>query len=350
MMSCPAGSHDTAEASAKAEPPPTTTTTTNTATTITSIASNAVGGSSSSSSSSGDGSDSTKPNAIRDAAAKSPETYEAEHVHSVYESIAGHFSSTRYKPWPFVASFLRERVAPGAVGLDVGCGNGKYLGVRAGGDVHMIGSDRSPSLVGIARERTRGDGGGGGSRGHSSDVAVADGLALPFRRGRADFVLCIAVVHHMSTRARRVEALQALLECVRPDGGQVLVYVWALEQGSSRRGWDEGSPQDLLVPWVMKANQNKKKAKPQQQQRQQQQQQGGSSSGDAGASATTAGGSGGDDVDAGVAVVDTTYERFYHLYREGELEDDVRAAGGRVLESGYERDNWWVIGGHAETP
>jgi tRNA (uracil-5-)-methyltransferase TRM9 len=26
-----------------------------------------------------------------------PEAYEEEHVHSVYEEIAGHFSSTRYK-------------------------------------------------------------------------------------------------------------------------------------------------------------------------------------------------------------------------------------------------------------
>ncbi|KAI3340432.1 uracil-5--methyltransferase TRM9 [Ustulina deusta] len=266
-MSCPTGSHDAGRADAKAAEP-----------------------------SSPSGAD---PSSVRGAAAQSPEVYEDEHVHSVYESIAGHFSSTRYKPWPFIASFLRERVPSGAVGLDVGCGNGKYLGVREGGDVHIVGSDRSPSLVGIAR-------------GRGFDVAVADGLALPFRRGCADFVLCIAVIHHMSTRERRVDALRKLIACVRREG-EVLVYVWALEQSSSRRGWDANSEQDQLVPWVMKANQNKKDKE--------------SSGG---------GGEG----------VDTTYERFYHLYREGELEEDMRAAGGRVIESGYERDNWWVIGGH----
>ena len=37
------------------------------------------------------------------------------------------------------------------------------------------------------------------------------------------------------------------------------------------------------------------------------------------------------------------YERYYHLYRQGELEEDVRSVGGEVVESGYERDNWWVI-------
>ncbi|KAI1354312.1 uracil-5--methyltransferase TRM9 [Xylaria sp. FL0043] len=255
---------------------------------------------------------STKPNTVREAAAQSPETYEDEHVHSVYESIASHFSSTRYKPWPFIASFLRSRVAPGSVGLDVGCGNGKYLGVREGGDVHMIGSDRSPSLVGIARGRG------------FTDVAVADGLALPFRPGCADFVLCIAVIHHMSTRARRVDALRKLLACARREGGQVLVYVWALEQSSSRRGWDENSEQDQLVPWVMKANQNKKQDKG-----------GGGGGGEGGEGETQ-------------VAADTTYERFYHLYREGELEEDMRAAGGRVVESGYERDNWWVIGARGD--
>jgi tRNA (uracil-5-)-methyltransferase TRM9 len=270
-------------------------------------------------------------NAIREAAAQSPETYEEEHVHSVYESIAGHFSATRYKPWPFIASFLSTRVAPGSVGLDVGCGNGKYLGVAAGeGRVHMLGSDRSASLVRIARDH--------GGRTRAFDVAVADSLALPFRRGCADFALCIAVIHHMSTRERRVDALRKLLECLRPDGGQVLVYVWALEQSSSRRGWDVNSDQDQLVPWVMKANQNKKekekeKREAEEKKQRKKQKELEKESGDGGECPENA---------------ETTYQRFYHLYREGELEEDMRVAGGRVTESGYERDNWWVIGVHGD--
>ncbi|KAI5298736.1 hypothetical protein KEM56_003816 [Ascosphaera pollenicola] len=37
------------------------------------------------------------------------------------------------------------------------------------------------------------------------------------------------------------------------------------------------------------------------------------------------------------------YERYYHLYREGELQSDAIEAGGKVVESGYEKDNWWAI-------
>jgi len=40
---------------------------------------------------------------------------------------------------------------------------------------------------------------------------------------------------------------------------------------------------------------------------------------------------------------ETTYQRYYHLYRSGELEEDIAAVGGEVLEAGYERDNWWAI-------
>jgi tRNA (uracil-5-)-methyltransferase TRM9 len=38
-----------------------------------------------------------------------------------------------------------------------------------------------------------------------------------------------------------------------------------------------------------------------------------------------------------------TFHRYYHLYAEGELERDIGNAGGHVLESGYEKDNWWAI-------
>lgn len=220
-----------------------------------------------------------------------PDSYEATHVHSVYEAIAPHFSATRHKPWPRVAAFLHAQ-RPGSIGLDVGCGNGKYLRVNPA--VHLLGSDRSPSLVKLAH-----DGPGEPHGGDDVNVAVADGFDLPYRLAAFDFAMSIAVVHHMSTPERRRTAIAELLACVLPRHGRVLIFVWALEQAASRRGWDTGSNQDRLVSWEMRTP----KGQP-----------------------------------AGV-----TYQRYYHLYREGELEDDVRAVGGEVVESGYERDNWWVV-------
>ena len=143
---------------------------------------------------------------------------------------------------------------------------------------------------------------------------VANNLALPHPASIFDFAISIAVVHHFSTLARRIQAIAAMLEALKPatpvaDFGQTahthassaLIYVWALEQKSSRRGWDEGDDQDIMVPWVMK--------------------QGTAAEGQS----------------------EKTFNRYYHLYRRGELEENIVAAGGTVVESGYEKDNWWAI-------
>ncbi|TKA22215.1 hypothetical protein B0A50_08327 [Salinomyces thailandicus] len=234
------------------------------------------------------------------------EQYEEQHVHEVYEQIASHFSSTRYKPWPIIERFL-QALSPGSVGLDVGCGNGKYLAVNP--NIYIVGSDRSTNLVHIARR-------------HQPHTAlVADILDLPHGNKTFDFAISIAVIHHLSTPERRREAITSVLRTLRTDGfkgegngegkGRALLYVWALEQEGSRRGWAEGGEQDVMVPWVMRGKK-------------------GAVSQDGGGAS---GGGGGD----------RTFHRYYHLYREGELEADVRAAGGEVVEAGYEKDNWWAV-------
>ncbi|OQN99599.1 hypothetical protein B0A48_14741 [Cryoendolithus antarcticus] len=212
---------------------------------------------------------------------KGPNAYEEQHVHSVYEEIAPHFSSTRYKPWPIIESYLKD-LPPGSIGLDVGCGNGKYLAVNK--EIFIVGSDRSSNLISIASQH------------HPNSAIVADILSLPHQPSNFDFAISIAVIHHLSTPARRIEAVTSILECLKPTG-TALLYVWALEQESSRRGWSEGDDQDVMVPWVMRKK-----------------------------------GEG-----------ERTFQRYYHLYRKGELEGDVVSAGGEVVESGYEKDNWWVI-------
>lgn len=102
-----------------------------------------------------------------------------------------------------------------------------------------------------------------------------------------------------------MEAVRDILFMLRP-GGTALIYVWALEQKNSRRGWDAGMDQDVMVPWVLQKQGKKKEPN--------------------------------EDNDSQEVKL-----RYYHLYREGELEADVKSAGGKVIESGYERDNWWAV-------
>ncbi|XP_058145394.1 tRNA (carboxymethyluridine(34)-5-O)-methyltransferase ALKBH8 isoform X2 [Dasypus novemcinctus] len=138
---------------------------------------------------------------------------EQEYVHRVYEEIAGHFSSTRHTPWPHIVEFLKA-LPSGSIVADVGCGNGKYLGINK--ELYMIGCDRSQNLVDICRER-------------QFQAFVCDALAVPVRSGACDACISIAVAHHFATAERRVAALQELVRLLRP-GGKALIYVWAMEQ------------------------------------------------------------------------------------------------------------------------
>lgn len=97
------------------------------------------------------------------------------------------------------------------------------------------------------------------------------------------------------------------------DLATVLIFVWALEQKTSRRGWDVDNDQDVLVPWVSK-------------------------------SITPSSLANGSESDPKRSQANgSTFYRYYHLYREGELDQDICSAGGKVLKSGYEKDNWYAF-------
>nr|XP_016460603.1 PREDICTED: alkylated DNA repair protein alkB homolog 8-like isoform X2 [Nicotiana tabacum] len=138
---------------------------------------------------------------------------EKKYVHGVYDAIAPHFSSTRFAKWPKVSAFLNS-LSPGSLILDAGCGNGKYLGLNP--DCFFIGCDISAALINICADR-----------GH--EVLVADAVNLPYRTGYGDAAISIAVLHHLSTEDRRRKAVEELVRVVK-KGGCILITVWAREQ------------------------------------------------------------------------------------------------------------------------
>ncbi|XP_061165252.1 alkylated DNA repair protein alkB homolog 8-like [Saccostrea echinata] len=268
------------------------------------------------------------------------EKLETQHVHQVYEEIASHFSGTRHSPWPKISVFLLKQ-PPGSLMADIGCGNGKYLGINK--TIYQIGSDRSTKLTEICRQR-------------GFQAFVGDVLSIPLRSEAFDVCICIAVIHHLSTEERRVQALTELVRILR-SGGQALIYVWAMEQeinkvkskylkekdfnvddnddnhsnscdkceqskkDNSDIPWDSKpqeqpggnhkelvihknrthfQQQDLLVPWQLK-----------------------------GTSAVK---------------TDNVFHRFYHVFQRGELEGLCgQVSGCHVVDSYYDQGNWAVI-------
>lgn len=170
---------------------------------------------------------------------------------------------------------------------------------------------------------------------------LADSLDLPHPAARFDFVISVAVIHHFSTTQRRVAAIREILRVLKgshedgdaqamADGSKALIYVWALEQKQSRRGWNETDVQDVTVPWVLNTKHHSRKNGEKH------------SSGVGLRQERNENASDGDRRDAEADPNPTIPHRYYHLYRAGELERDIIAAGGIVLDSGYERDNWWA--------
>ena len=200
--------------------------------------------------------------------------------------------------------------------LDLGCGNGKYLGLESSTGWE-IGADYSFNLLQISA-----------ARGHQS--VRCDLLSVPFRDGVAGGVICIAALHHLAAPARRLAALQEIARVLRSQG-RGLIYVWAKEQkkdndmssylkqnkknfknkestNESSKVGDFGLPvhvnrtqfqhQDVLVPWKTK---NKEEG-------------------------------------------DKEYQRFYHVFEEGELETLIEECPDlSVVESYYDQGNWCCI-------
>jgi len=209
---------------------------------------------------------------------------EREHVHKVYEIIADHFNTTRYKVWPTVDRFLNEQKR-GSVGLDLGCGNGKNM-MNKWPDISFIGMDTCFRLGEICVER-------------GLECLQGSMLNIPLRSGCMDFLICIAVLHHLHNRSDRIQALREIKRMLQSRGGEALIFVWSKEESIKRtRGIKQidDSGRNVLVPWTMESEVDK-----------------------------------------------PIYYRFYHLYEKGELESDAREANLIIKESGFDKENWYVI-------
>jgi alkylated DNA repair protein alkB family protein 8 len=109
-----------------------------------------------------------------------------------------------------------KEIESGSLVYDVGCGNGKYMGVNK--DLYMVGTDRSLGLLKTASDKSE-----------SYEMFAADSLFLPVKSAVCDAFISIAVIHHFSTEQQRHRAISELTRIIR-IGGIGLIYVWAFEQ------------------------------------------------------------------------------------------------------------------------
>ncbi len=133
-----------------------------------------------------------------------------------YEKITDDFSRTRGKFWDEL-SFVVDLIPEKARVLDVGCGNGRFLGVLDDKEISYAGIDFSEGLIAIARDRYQ--------KRPNTTFFVGDALALPFSDHSFETVVSFAVLHHIPSCAYRVQFLREMARVVKP-GSLIILTVW----------------------------------------------------------------------------------------------------------------------------
>ena len=169
-------------------------------------------------------------------------------VRETYDRIAEHFASTREYAWPEVESFVDDARAitdgdtgadPGAVGLDLGCGNCRHAELLAPACETVVGLDVSRGLLETGRERAR-------ERDFAVELCQGDAASLPLAADAVDIAVYVATLHHLPSREARRASLDELARVLAPDG-RALVSAWSTAH--DRFDADEGF--DTTVEWTL---------------------------------------------------------------------------------------------------
>lgn len=116
---------------------------------------------------------------------------------------------------------------------------------------------------------------------------------LDFNSESFSNIICIAAYHHLDNDNDRQKCLNEVYRCL-VKGGSCLITVWSMEQ--DEKSAFHFSKRDELVPWVSQNDGN-------------------------------------------------TYLRYYHIYRKGDLIEEIGRLCGKfnIITCGWELGNWYVI-------
>jgi ubiquinone/menaquinone biosynthesis C-methylase UbiE len=123
------------------------------------------------------------------------------------------------------------------------------------------------------------------------DVQLASMTNLPFEDNMFDAFITIASYHHLDNMEARCLAIKEMYRVLKPKG-RGLIVVWAMEQGEKTKFHFTKS--DEIVEWKSPSGK--------------------------------------------------VYNRYYHIYRKGELEQEINefAPNFKILNVGLECGNWYV--------
>ena len=133
-----------------------------------------------------------------------------------YEVISKEFSDTRGYVWQCVKDFTKL-ITPNSSILEIGCGNGKNMKyINKNINCNMIGVDTCQNFVDMCQE--------------SNLLVYNNSISnLQFTEANFDFMLCIAVFHHLLTQENQMNAMNEILRVMKPNA-MGIITCWATEQ------------------------------------------------------------------------------------------------------------------------
>ena len=138
-------------------------------------------------------------------------------VKNIYEDIAEHFNNTRTYKWSWVNEFL-DSLKKNNMVYDIGCGNGRNM---IHDNLHFIGIDNCENFLKICGQK-------------NLNVINSNITQIALNANSTDAIICIAVLHHLSTKDNRLLALLEMKRLIK-SGGKILLSVWSINQPKKTR-------------------------------------------------------------------------------------------------------------------
>lgn len=146
----------------------------------------------------------------------------------VWEEIAPYWKKVRTKPRKEVSEFIGS--LSGKL-LDLGCGSGRHFSSKE--ELEMYGADFSKKMVTLAKEIFGKD-----------KVKLMENEEIPFENSYFDNIICIAVLHCIESKERRIKFLKESYRVLRKEG-KMLVQVWSKNHSRTK-----GKGNEAIIPWT----------------------------------------------------------------------------------------------------
>ena len=163
---------------------------------------------------------------------------------NTYEEISKEFSETRAYVWKCVKDFT-TRINDNSSNnvIEIGCGNGKNIEyiLKNTNNTNIIGIDTCQHFVDICQKK-------------NLNTIQSNATNLPFSDNHFDYLLCIAMFHHLLTKEDQDKSMKEFIRVMKPNSIGIITC-WATEQPlDSKFKFDEGVN---IVPWKGRQDINK---------------------------------------------------------------------------------------------